>query len=117
MPSSGITVRPRLRIDRGETALLGPGKIGLLEALGRTESLTEAAAELGMSYMRAWKLLKALSTTFREPLFHSERGGASHGRTTLTNEGRAVVVLYRQMEAEATAAIAEGAHKLLGKLK
>uniref|UniRef100_UPI003D18F477 winged helix-turn-helix domain-containing protein n=1 Tax=Stenotrophomonas maltophilia TaxID=40324 RepID=UPI003D18F477 len=41
---------PRLRIVFGESLRLGPGKIDLLEAIGRTGSISAAGRELGMSY-------------------------------------------------------------------
>lgn len=47
--------RPRLRILLGEAITLGPGKADLLEAIGRTGSISAAAREMGMSYLRAWR--------------------------------------------------------------
>lgn len=102
---SPAVVRPRIRATRGSTILLGPGKADLLEAIGDTGSIRSAAAQIGMSYMRAWSLVQTMNDAFREPLVEQHRGGASHGSTVLTALGERVLALYREMEERATSAI------------
>ena len=88
----------RLRIvDDEDTIILGPGKADLLEALERSGSIRDAAAELGMSYMRAWTLIRIMNERFREPLVEAARGGSRRGGAKLTPAGRAVLRLYRRM--------------------
>lgn len=99
------TVRPRIRVTRAGEILLGPGKADLLDAIRRSGRLRGAADELGMSYMRAWKLVQMLNRGFREPLVRTERGGAGHGKTALTPMGESVLSLYRAMESSSRAAI------------
>ena len=96
--ASRAILRPRLRLLRGTTILLGPGKVDLLEGVRDTGSLRKAAARLGMSYMRAWTLVKTMNAVFREPLVALARGGAAHGGATLTPAGGRVLALYRAME-------------------
>jgi molybdate transport system regulatory protein len=84
-------------VDDDNTIVLGRGKADLLEALGRTGSIREAASELGMSYMRAWSLIRIMNERFREPLVDAVRGGSRRGGATLTPAGRAVLRLYRKM--------------------
>lgn len=91
-------LRSRLRVLRGTDVVLGPGKADLLEAIAATGELRSAAANLGMSYMRAWKLLQVMNAAFREPLVLTERGGKQHGSATLSDTGRQVLLLYRRME-------------------
>jgi molybdate transport system regulatory protein len=88
----------RLRIvDPDGTIILGPGKADLLDALARSGSIRDASAELGMSYMRAWTLIRIMNEHFREPLVEAVRGGSRRGGATLTPAGRAVLRLYRRM--------------------
>ena len=88
----------RLRVvDDDDTIILGPGKADLLDALERTGSIRDAAAELGMSYMRAWSLVRIMNERFREPLVDAVRGGSRRGGATLTPAGRAVLRLYQKM--------------------
>lgn len=107
------TIHPRIRVLHGTEIALGPGKVDLLEAIERTGTLAEAARSLGMSYMRAWKLLQTLNGCFREPLVDTSRGGKEHGGATLTETGRAVVALYRRMERDSLQAVEPSWRELL----
>lgn len=99
-PSAPSAVQPRLRVLRGEEIALGPGKAALLEAIAAAGTLTAAAESMGMSYMRAWRLVQTMNRCFRLPLVATARGGRAKGSASLTREGEAVVGLYRQMETE-----------------
>ena len=106
-PSSSFVIAPRVRVRRGDEIALGPGKVDLLDAIERTGTLASAAEELGMSYMRAWRLVQTMNACFREPLVETARGGAARGRATLTETGREVRGLYRKMEEACNAVIGE----------
>lgn len=100
-----FTLRPRIRIVGADgTIVLGPGKADLLDAIARSGSIRGAAEELGMSYMRAWTLVKTMNAAFREPLVEKERGGSAQGGAQLTESGERVLELYRRIEAKATRA-------------
>ncbi len=92
------TLRPRLRLVADGTIVLGPGKADLLEGVRDTGSVRRAAARFGMSYMRAWTLVKTMNAAFERPLVTLARGGARHGGATLTPAGVKVLALYRAME-------------------
>jgi molybdate transport system regulatory protein len=104
---------PRLRIVHKETVVLGPGKADLLEAIARHGTVRDAASELGMSYMRAWKLVQTMNNGFREPVVILHRGGSERGGAELTPTGREVLRLYRAMEAESLRATKKAWEALL----
>ena len=112
MRTPAAVLKPRLRLVRGGTILLGPGKADLLEAVRETGSLRRAAAALGMSYMRAWSLVKTMNAAFRLPLVALVRGGAGHGGAALTPSGARVLTLYRAMERKCSRAAAADTGKL-----
>jgi molybdate transport system regulatory protein len=100
------SIRPRLRIVAGKNIAFGPGKAELLEALESTGSITRAADKLGMSYMRAWTLIRTMNRCFCQPLVDAVRGGTEGGGgARLTATGRKVLQLYRQMDDECLGAI------------
>ncbi len=72
-PSRRPRLRPRMRVLCGGDIALGPGKVDLLALVGQTGSIREAAERMGMSYMRAWKLIKTMNACFKEPLVKAER--------------------------------------------
>ena len=116
-PASRVELRPRIRVLYGEEIALGPGKVDLLEAIAETGSIAEAARRLGMSYMRAWKLVRTLNACFRHPVLDTTRGGSVHGGAQLTATGRAALALYRRMESEARQAMEPAWRELLDHLR
>ncbi len=88
----------RLRIVFGTNAMLGPGKVDLLQAIHDTGSIAAAGRVMGMSYKRAWMLVEAMNAAFRDPLVASARGGAKGGGAVVTPAGQAVLHQYRALE-------------------
>ncbi len=95
---STFAPHPRWRVAAGKKIAVGPGKIELLALIAETGSITKAASLMGMSYMRAWSLIKTMNECFSLPVVSTERGGRARGGATLTPTGRQVLKLYRQME-------------------
>jgi len=96
--SDFAAVLPRTRLMCGDVIALGPGKAELLAQLDQTHSITTAARNLGMSYMRAWTLIRTMNQCFREPLVEALRGGKTGGGARLTPAGEKALRLYRAME-------------------
>jgi len=92
-----------LRIDLPE-GRIGPGKIALLEAIGREGSISAAGRALGMSYKRAWALVDSLNTVMGEPVVATSPGGRQGGGATLTEAGVKLVADYRAIERAANRA-------------
>jgi molybdate transport system regulatory protein len=108
----------RLRLVLADGQALGPGKADLLAAIAISGSLTAAAAELGMSYRRAWLLVEELNGMFREPVVRTAKGGrGGGGQTGLTELGGQILQLYRRAEEKTEAAIRDEMKALRGVLK
>lgn len=88
----------RLQVYVAGDRPLGPGKVALLEAVGRSGSISAAARSLDMSYRHAWLLIDALNASFREPVVQATSGGARGGGARVTGFGRELVRRYRAME-------------------
>jgi molybdate transport system regulatory protein len=89
-----------LRVDF-EGGRLGPGKVELLEHIGRERSIAAAARAMGMSYKRAWELVDAMNQMFREPVVATQPGRNTAGATEVTPFGLRVIALYRAIERRA----------------
>jgi molybdate transport system regulatory protein len=98
------SVRLTVRVDFGTAGSLGPGKIRLLETIGRLGSISRAGRALGMSYRRAWLLVDDLNRCFREPVVITKPGGARGGGAELTPFGLDVIGKYRSIETRAATA-------------
>jgi molybdate transport system regulatory protein len=53
---------------------------------------------MGMSYMRAWSLVRTMNRCFKKPLVLVARGGEGGGGAELTETGVKAAALYRRME-------------------
>lgn len=98
---------PTIRILFGSSVSLGPGKVALLEAIGRTGSISAAAREMGMSYRRAWLLVDAMNRSFRSAVVETAAGGQGGGGARVTELGKDLLVRYREIEEKAVASIAD----------
>lgn len=111
-------LHPRLRIVCGNEIAFGPGKADLLELIGTTGSIGKAASRMKMSYMRAWSLIQAMNRCFKKPLVAAARGGeGGGGGAALTETGRDILALYRQMENQAAKATQTTWKKMQPRLK
>lgn len=92
------TVGIRLWVERCGEAILGPGRLELLEAIDRWHSISEAARKVGMSYRRAWLLVDSINRAAGEELVHRQTGGRDGGGAVLTVRGHAAVRIYHELQ-------------------
>lgn len=100
-----LTIVPSIRLYHGRIFAFGPGKAALLEEIDRTGSISGAARAMGMSYMKAWKLVQGMDRGFAEPLVRKTRGGQTRGGATLSPTGCKALALYREMETASQAVL------------
>ncbi len=103
-----------LRIVLHHGVAMGPGRAELLDGVREHGSISAAGRASGMSYKRAWALIEAMNSGFREPLVEAARGGPAGGGARLTLAGETVLALYRRVEAAASSASALELDQLAG---
>ncbi len=94
------TVGLRVWVERAGQAVLGKGRLELLEGIGRHHSISEAARRIGMSYRRAWLLVQSVNEAAGEPLVVAATGGTHGGGAQLTEQGRWAVALFRELQGQ-----------------
>jgi molybdate transport system regulatory protein len=107
-PAPG-SLRPGFRLwlaDAGEgIAPFGPGRWQLLQAIERCGSLRAAAADLAISYRKAWGDLRASERQLGIKLVETRRGGLGGGDTQLTLAGRDWLRAYDRFQASVERAV------------
>lgn len=88
----------RVWVERAGRAVLGKGRLELLEGIDRWHSISAAARQMGMSYRRAWLLVQDVNEAAGEPLVVAATGGSRGGGATLTPLGRRAVRLFRELD-------------------
>jgi molybdate transport system regulatory protein len=116
-PARLPALHPRFRIVCGKKIAFGPGKADLLELIAETGSIGKAASRMKMSYMRAWSLVQTMNHCFKKPLVTATHGGEGGGGAELTNTGRQILVLYRQLETKSSAATRATSKQILSLLQ
>jgi len=83
----------------------GEGPYRLLRNVERTGSLWKAAAKMGMSYSKAWRLMRSLEKRLHLPLLERHAGGASGGGSFLTPEARDLLNRYKKFQKDVDGAM------------
>ena len=93
----------RVRLIR-EKIFFGPGVGELLRLVGETGSLQTAAASMGMSYSKAWKIVRAAEAELGFALMERHVGGSGGGFSRLTEQGQDFLGRYEAFQREVYAA-------------
>jgi len=72
----------------------GEGPYNLLSTVEKTASLNQAASEMGMSYSKAWRLIRTLEERLGFPLIERKVGGKSGGGSSVTPEAEIFLKQY-----------------------
>lgn len=91
-----------LRLYRTDK-FFGPGVARLLSLVDEKGSLRAAAAEMGMAYSKAWRMLKTAEEEASFAFLSSHAGGPHGGGAVLTSEGRDFLKRFLAFEADVEA--------------
>ena len=80
---------------------MGIGVLWLLKKIGSFGSLRAAAASLGISYSKAYAMVKNLEQQLGLAVVDRKRGGAEHEGSSLTDFGERFLILYDTFQAKA----------------
>lgn len=101
-------LKPRLKLwlssDRDE-GVFGDGKWRLLGEIERTGNLRAAAAELRMSYRKAWGDIRKAESCLGRKLVTRSRGGVSGGHMTLTAGAKKLMAAYAKFRGDVVFAV------------
>ncbi len=89
--------RASVTLVRRGVPVVGEREARLLEAVERVRSIKEAAREAGISYRTAWGAIQQMERALGRPVVASRAGGPGGGTSTLTEECRELLQVYREM--------------------
>lgn len=95
----------------------GEGPYRLLRNVQQTGSLWKAAAEMGMSYSKAWRLMGSLEKRLKFPLLERHAGGASGGGSLLTSKAQDLLDRYEKFQKDVDEVLERTYKKHFGSLK
>jgi len=114
-----LAVTGGLWLDKQGKRFLGEKRIALLESIDTLGSITRAAKAVGLSYKGAWDAVDAVENMAEQPVVTRATGGRSGGGSRLTDHGRELVALYRDLESGHRRVLSQldSQHRDAGRLK
>lgn len=94
-----LQIKYKIWLDDGGK-IFGPGPYTLLCKVRETGSLSEAAKSMGMSYNKAFNLIKTIEGRLGFKLIISQTGGKKGGGSQLTEKADDMISLYETLTSE-----------------
>jgi molybdate transport system regulatory protein len=79
---------------------MGRGPVELLQGIERLGSINQAAKEMNMSYVKAWKIIKRMEASLGGKILKTTIGGKDYGGSELTALATKFLNIYTTYEAE-----------------
>ena len=95
----------------------GDGPYDLLKGIEQTGSLHQAAAAMGMSYSKAWRLLQTIEKRLGFTLIERKTGGPSGGGSQITPKAKTFMRRYEKFRAEVKELTGQAYQKHFGSLR
>ncbi len=85
--------------------VFGDGPNEILKGVEKIGSLHQVAEQMGMSYSKAWKLIRNIEQKLGFPLLDRRVGGRSGGGSQITPQAKELMLRYGRFQREAKGAI------------
>jgi molybdate transport system regulatory protein len=87
-------------VDEDDNAIIGKGRMEILDNIEKTGSINQTAKIMKMSYKAVWSKIKATEKHLNTVIVHSDRKEGSR----LSTEGRELLEKYRLLKKECLSA-------------
>ncbi|HEY4308852.1 MAG TPA: hypothetical protein VGN12_05320 [Pirellulales bacterium] len=88
----------RVWLENDGHVVLGRGRVELLEAIEQQHSIRKAAASLGMSYRKAWRLVQSVNAASETLVVEAITGGTAGGGATVTPYGKEAIRQFHTLD-------------------
>jgi molybdenum ABC transporter molybdate-binding protein len=88
----------RVWVERHGEAVLGQGRLELLEEIDRCHSISAAARQAGISYRHAWVTVQEINRAAGEAMVEAATGGRNGGGARLTPHGQQAVAAFHALQ-------------------
>ena len=89
-----INLNVKLYLEDEHEKFMGIGVLWLLQAIDRNHSLRAAAAEMGISYSKAYTMIQRLEEALDQKILDRKKGGQDRAGAVLTPFAKELIVLY-----------------------
>ena len=89
-----MNLKIKIYLEDESGKFMGIGVLWLLQALEENNSLRSAAAQIGISYSKAYNMIANLEKATGHPMVERRHGGHERSGVTLTDYARQFIRLY-----------------------
>ncbi len=95
-----MNLKVKLYLENENDKFMGIGVLWLLQKVKECRSLREAAAQMGISYSKAFRMVRNLETALGAEVLERRKGGSERSGASLTLFGEQFIVLYDEFQKE-----------------
>lgn len=95
-----MNLKVKLYLENQDDKFMGIGVLWLLKAIEKNSSLRSAASELGISYSKAFNMIKNLENSLGKDILERKKGGQDRAGSTLTPFAVKFIALYDSFQSE-----------------
>ena len=114
--SVGVHAAHRIWLEDQGTPVFGIGICELLTRVEATGSIRRAASDMGMSYSKAWQIVRRAEEHLGLELMVRRAGGKGGGCSAVSDEGRWLVGAFRALTEDAAGLVDQLFDRHLGQL-
>ena len=103
--------------DDDGTPFFGPGVAELFSLIAETGSVRHASEKMGLSYSKAWKMIRGTEKATGKEAVVRTQGGKGGGKAELTASGRQLLDAFLTLEKEMEKCLEERAGGILEKVR
>ncbi len=89
-----MNLKVKIYLENETDKFMGIGVLWLLQKVRECRSLREAATEMGISYSKAFRMVKNLESALGREVLERRKGGSDRSGASLTDFGERFIELY-----------------------
>ena len=106
----------KLYLEDEKEKFMGIGVLWILQRIPACGSLRAAAAEMGISYSKAFRMIEKLESTLGKPVLERRHGGMQRSGAKLTPFGQEFIILYDDFQRKCKSLMEEPFRKFTNEL-
>ena len=95
-----LEIKFKVWIEKDGEVVFSSAREQLLKEIEREGSINKAAKKIGISYKKAWLLIKHMEERLGYPILEKKRGGVAGGGSKLTEAGKELLENYEKVVRE-----------------
>jgi len=102
-----MNLKVKIYLENSQGKFMGIGVLWLLRKIQECRSLRAAAAELGISYSKAFKMIENLEASLGRKVLERKKGGSDRSGASVTPFGEEFIELYDSFQARCKSLLEE----------